>query len=389
MHERTMRSIARWLFVLCCAMPTVLTCLAIIATATPTYSRIQINHIRQELSLRTGLGFEIKDLDRISPSESILHGVKLVDPETNATIGTIRVVQFLRDDHETIIRLSQPELLANHLNRLWMCLHDRFLAVPEQTDSPWRITASDVTLRSGGQSLTLRDVAGWLQPSDDGVAAVLQGLPANATPGGEAISLQIERHRSGGLPQTSWSLQTNGRDISLAPLSGYLTELQALGADATYRGQMVVSEMPATHGTRWHRHRRWSIDLSGSTLSDIDLSKLGEQLPHRISGLATLRLDGCRLEDGALVDAFGTLHSANGQFSSSLIRGLQSHLQMRAPENLASSMPYDQMALRFEFYASQLRVDGICDRQRGYETLPASTVATVAGRELIRSSDVL
>ncbi|MEM8913778.1 MAG: hypothetical protein AAGC97_18610 [Planctomycetota bacterium] len=392
MHERTMRAFARWLFVLCCAAPTVLTLIAIGVMATPIYEHRRIALLQRALFTRTGMVFQIGSLESVSPTSIVLKDVQLSDPETSHPIATVRVVRYAWDDVELVIRLSQPELHDHALPRLWDLLHDRLLRGGMTTSHAIDLVANDLTIRSSTGSATLRDVAGWMRPTDDSITAVLQCFPAEQPPGGDAVTIEITRDRSGGQPQTIWSLNTGGLRVAVAPFADYEPSLRRLGDDATFQGNLMIRS--AKSSVPFPRvSPAWSLDLSGSRFDAINLSTLFDPLPHRLSGVGSVSLDRLRLEPDGIVDVIGTIEGFNGMTSASLLGRLASELQLLVPQLTGSErtpsadIPYDYFGARFELYASQLCIEGVCDRRRGFESLPPNTVMTVAGHPIVQSRD--
>lgn len=388
MHERTMRAVARWLFLSCCAVPTVVTLLVIVALSTPWAHRRAIQQVQRELGLRTGLSCRIGDFERISPSQWRLEDVELADAETGRLVARVRVVNWVRDDVETSIAMSQPEIQASHLDQLWQLLHGRFLCSPEYTDRPVRMTAADLSIIGGAGSMTLRDVAGWLQPSDQSISAVIRCVPAGPQRSDEAVEIQIRRDRGGRVPETAWALQTGSLRLPLAPLSDYFPMLDALGPDATFHGSATFRQDHAAIAGNVARvgDHHWTVDLSGSRLESLDLNRLSENLPHRLSGRGEVILDRFSIQAGHLVDAVGTVHAVAGQISPSLVQALEEQFFLRSWQPITHDTAYDLIAARFEVYASQLRIEGICGSVRGFEAMPAATLIAAAGRELLTST---
>ena len=109
MHERIQRTIARLLFVFCCAVPTLFTCLCILVTWTPWYHQHALQNLEAEFSLATGLSIEIEDFEKTTPSGFCLLGVTIREPETTHEIARIRKIEHITEAGEVTILLQQPD----------------------------------------------------------------------------------------------------------------------------------------------------------------------------------------------------------------------------------------------------------------------------------------
>ncbi|MFG0266192.1 MAG: hypothetical protein ACF8AM_13755, partial [Rhodopirellula sp. JB055] len=234
MHERTMRAVARGLFVACCAVPTCVTVLIILVTWSPWYHRRCIRATEATLALQTGLDVRIGSLERISPTTWQLGDVQLRDNETKQSIGRIRIVSCEQEDDRTIVRLSQPEVRAESLDDVWRLVHDRFLCRPERTLHPIRLAADDLTIQSAQSQITVRDLDGRILPGEKEVSAVLYCMLAGERPDIEPMEIEIKRRRDEGQPRTSVALRTGELNAPLAWLAGYHPAFDKLGDEATF-----------------------------------------------------------------------------------------------------------------------------------------------------------
>lgn len=389
MHERTTRAIARWLFVVCCALPTTLTSVAIVVTWTPWYEAKVREQLQRELALQTGLHVKIGRFERSNPQTWRLYDVHLADGETMQTIATVRSVCWVNESPTTVIRLSQPEIRVESLDRIANLVHDRFLRRPEQTQCAVRIAADDLTLRGSSVSQTIRDLDAHLTPDGPRVSISVRCIPAEDDLHVEGLNAQITRDRSTSPPTTAWSLQTGPIALNVATLGDYLpfSFLKRFGEDATFTG--LVSGHRRDGPSEGFGPPPWAIDLTGS-FDQIDLGRLTEELPHRVTGRASLSLDRCRLDrtdtEGG-INVSGELRCSAGWMSASLLPRLAEDLGCELTAVTATDFSYDALAVRFDLYAAQLRVEGICRTQPGQAWLPAGVVVSAAGRPVVVSVD--
>ncbi len=377
MHERTQRAVARLLFVFCCAVPTCLSVLFIALTCTPWYGDYLRRAMERELSRKIGVTVEIDTLEYPAPRMTRLSGVRLLEPETGAEVGRVRMVTWVRGDTVNGIRLSQPELQSAQLAYVWRIIHDRFLCQPEMTTRLFRMVAGDLTIHSRSGSMTLRKVNTWLRPVDQQIEAMIQCVPA-AQPNDAAVQISVVRDRSGRLASTDWTLHSGDIALPCSALADYLPAMRNLGADATFTGTL-----------RWKVDAAgWSLDLGGSRFDDVELSELLHNVPHRLTGRASVRLERCQIDPGSAVDVSGTLLASGGFIGQSLLRSAQSQLgfDISLPEvGGARDLPYDRIALRFDLFGPQLTLAGICHQQRGMEYLEPGVVVAALGQGIAQS----
>jgi hypothetical protein len=383
MHERTQRAVARLMFVFCCALPTAATCLAILLTWTPWYHRWSLAAIEAEWSDQTGLVVAIEDFRREAPSTIQLSGVRLSSPETGREVVSVRRVTLAWRDGEFVLVMRHPELQSAELGNAWRAVHDRFLCRPDQTAAPVQLLASDFTIHSRTGPLTLRDVNGFVTPQ---ARATLANLTCVAASSAEAtpIKINLRRDRRGPQPTTNWTFETGGTPLPCSALAECFPMMKSLGPDAMFRG-LIAYQQPAG--------RKATLDLSTSRFEQVELSRLFEKLPYKLSGVAELHLDRCLIEvDGPAVDVTGTFRATDGLVGDALIESSRTHLGFALPEASASAaatrdLAYDQIALHFKLHGESLELTGVCHQETAYRGFPRGTVLCGGGQPLVRSSE--
>ncbi|EMI57256.1 hypothetical protein [Rhodopirellula sallentina] len=378
MHERTTRAIARWLFVGCCAVPTFLTMFAILVTWTPWYHNRARRALAEHVSLLTGLHVEIGDFERADPTTWQLSDVRLADPETLRPVATVRTVRWISQSDSTVIRLSQPEIRVETLDQAATMIHHRFLCRPDQTRVPVRIAADDVTLRGQSTAQTLQDFDAYLETREDVVWATVRCIPAGQRPDSEGVQIEVTRDRSASPPMTSWSVQTGELRMPLAVMSDYYPFLERLGADATFDGTVSASRQDGMASVPW------SVSLAGH-FRDVDLGQLTQDLPHRVTGRGEISVDRCQLDRDGSVNVAGQLIANEGWMSSSILPRLAEDLGCELTTPIQDDFAFDALALRFDLYAAQLRVEGICRGLPGREWLPSDVVVSAGGQPIVLS----
>jgi len=377
MHERTRRAVARLLFVLCCAMPTLVTMFVVMVTFTPWFGTYRRERLERELSQRLGLLVEIGKVEYPAPATVRLTNVRLLEPETKAKVADVYLVTWVTTDDKTAVRLSQPELQSSMLPFAWRAIHERFLCQPDLTAVPVRMAADDLTIHSRTGSTTLRDVDTWLRPVESGVEAMIQCVPADRSDSA-AVHISVVRNRADALPSTDWTMNTGDVPLNCSAIADYFPSMKKLGPDATFQGTM-----------RWRLHdNRWSIDLGSSLFANVDLGELTQGMSHRLTGNSSIRLERCQIEPGQELDVSGTLTGGAGFVSQSLLTALRRELQFEinpAIEADIRDVVYESLAVRFDFFGSGMTLVGICNKQRGFERLPQDIVFASNGVPLLAS----
>jgi len=377
MHERTKRAVARLLFVLCCALPTMFTALAVAITFTPWFGDYRRVRIQNELSLRIGLAVEVGKVEYPAPATVRLSDVRLLEPETHAEVAKVRVVTWVLGDDKTAVVLSQPEFHSAKLPLAWRAIHDRFFCQPDLTALPIRMAANDVTIHSRTGSMSLPDFDTWLRPVSTGVDGVNQIVPADRSESAN-IHISVKRDRSGDVPFTECTMMTGDVPMNCSALADCLPSLKRLGADATFTGMM-----------RWRvQAEEWSIDLGAARFANVELGELSLGLRHRITGNAVIDLERCQIRPGKSLDLSGTLIGDSGFVSPSLLAALKQELKFDINPTIAADsrdQSYDHLAIRFDFFGSDMTLSGICNKNAGLERLPPGIVLANGGVALLAS----
>lgn len=396
MHERTSRAVARLLFVLLCAVPTAATTGTIVVTWTPWYHRRCLAELEASLYRETGLRVEVDDFERLTPTQIRLQGVRLVEPEMGREVARVRLLWWVTEGERTVIRMSQPEVQASELTHVWRLMHDRFLCRPEVLRGDTRFSASDLTVHGRGGALTLRDFDAWIRPLAEAVEVHAQCVPAGGRhllaggrmPGlpaggrlsaerpdeGEPIRIDLVRDRSGDSPWTRCRIRSGQTPLPCPVLAEYLPWFGRLGPDATFSGSLI-----------WQLTRdAWNVDLGGARFRRVDLGHLTESIPHRVTGEAEIRFQRCLWKPGEVVDVSGEILASRGYISRSMLTAARQHLGFETAElsDSAGDTPYDELAVHFDFFGSDLELQGTCNRLSGYNHLPPGSALCVGGRPL-------
>lgn len=364
MHERTERAIARLLFVFCCAIPTCIVLALILVSWTPWHHQRKLQALVSQLSIDTGMDVQIEDFQQVSPSKQILHNVRLIEPETKQEVAWVRQIHWLQESDRVGVVLHQPKLHSAQLGHAWSLIHDRFLCRPDRTGVLIELSANDLTIESETGSQTLRDVDAEIKPLPDSVRATVKCLPAGSEIGALPIEIWVTRDRGNSVPKTRWDLDTGQTALPCSALAGYFDVLKRLGPNAKFSGKL---------GWDIDRNGDWAIHFGGSRFSEIELSRLFQDLPDRFTGTADLDLERCSFVPREKLNMSGALQAREGYMSRKMMRSLQQELDFAVRTKSIEPQPgdihYSLLALRFSLTDSVLRLTGNCGEFVGFEDM--------------------
>lgn len=381
MHERTQRLLCQMVFVFACALPTAGTIAAVMLRKSSWFHDWQCTKLEQQLTDRFGLSFEIGKLEVLAPQALQLESVRVIDPETEAEVASVRLIQWYENEGRAVVRLSQPAVASQHLAKAWHLMHDRFLCRPQLAKTPVRLVANDFTIHSSTGGLTLVEFKALMQPHDYANETVAQFKIAGRqmqTP----VAVSITRDRSRIEPETIWKFHTGGTALPCSVLADYIPWLQSFGATANFNGSI-----------RWRLLRDgWIVDLSDSEFSNIEISRIFDHLEHKVTGNASVWLSQCRIEHGLITEMMGALSIDHGQIGQSLLQAANAHLGMRTLVPVQrTTLPFDQLRLSFAFDNRGWQFAGACgnealrnmgSNQQTRIRLPAGCLATIQGKPL-------
>ncbi|MCD0458460.1 hypothetical protein [Roseiconus lacunae] len=356
MHERTQRAVARLLFVFCCAVPTFLVASTILVTWTPWFTQRQRERIEYELGRETGLLVHIDAMDQVAPGKYVLRQVRVDDPETNATIADVRVIDFHRGEHQIGMLLHQVTLRSSGLGRAWSLLHGRLLSSPSKTTLPIKVEACDVSIVSSSGSLPFNHLSATITPESDGVRLVAAARD-RMDPNQPSLRAEIHRDRSGDRPTSRVVLSTDGTALPCSAVAEYLPVAGMLGSEALWSGTMKCEET----------ENGWTLDLGGCSLTNLQLVDLTRTLRYRVVGSANLHLTRCKISPGGWVSAVGEIDATDLGLPQRVLLAMRNQLGWQIdPQVLASrdGIECKLAAVHFEIVDETTTLTGICHRHR-------------------------
>jgi hypothetical protein len=146
-------------------------------------------------------------------------------------------------------------------------------------------------------------------------------------------------------------LSTGGTPLPCSLIGSYWPAALRLGSASTFDGRITATRDAG----------RWMLELSGR-LSDVDLERLLEPYPHKLSGTAEISLENAIVTNGQLQAAAGRIVGGPGVISRSLIHAAQQHLGVEPSRQTmlgrASRIEYRQLNLAFKIDQAGLSLRG-------------------------------
>ena len=375
MHERTSRAVARLLFVFCCAVPTSFMMMLILATWTPWYHDHCLSSLEQKLALHTEMIFEIGDFERPTPTSLRLFRVRVLNPETGVEVATARQVEWDEKEGWAGVLLRQPKLQSSQIREAWTLFHEKFMRGPAHSLGEVTLVAKELTIESSTGSRTIESIHASVGPVDESVEMLVRCWLANGGETEESFALKVVRDRSGVQPLTRWELDSGETHLPCSVVADFMPGIRLLGPDATFHGRAVWSDAPTGP----------SMDLGGSVFDSVDLSRMTESMPHRITGQATLKSRHLRFIDGKLQALEGELVAEKGRLDATLLPVLADQFGFWIePMVLASpgrDVLYDLVGLSVSLSGDEMQLEGTCRANLPdvYSNMPPGVVACFSG----------
>ena len=373
LHEKTIRSICRLVFVACCAVPTLMTIVILLWRATPYHRERQIRRVETAIRDATGLNVGAGDVSFPTPSRIAIDSLELRDVETEQEVARCRKADIMLDDTQFVVELQQPELQSAQMQSAWRLLHDRLLRRPEHLRTMVRLVASDLTLHDPVTPMTMRNVDAWVGLEADDVVAGIQAVPASA-PSMSPILMTIRRQRDGGQTKTLVTFNSGDHALPLSAYRAWLPEtLGELGDTATIRGTVrcLVQE------------RGVLLDLGGCTIDGIQVDRLLTGTAHRMSGWATVMLDRGIVQPGGRLDLTGRVRIRGGAIGGSMMQQLSEHLAVEIPEvSEDQRIAFDWLCCQFKIDQHATVIEGVCRHELGDASMPPEVLMASAGQPL-------
>ncbi len=316
----------------------------------PWYRQSIERRFVEQIERATGLSCVVESLDVDRGGAGTARNVALRDPETGELAATIRLLRIRRGGAgEVSVDADGLEIVSRSRHR-WLT---RVKLAVWQSGRAEKLTSVSVRCRQivwKGKS----DHRSWRQAEfvwrrEDG-EVVVRGK-AEPSADGAGIGWRIVRRAK---PPARWSVKIDAAEpgVRLAGWGEWLGGADLLGRGAVFQGTW-----------EWEgdeEHRAWEVR---GRLGNVDLNRVvTESFPHKLSGLAMVRLERLRVLDGQVVELAGVMSSREGMVSRGLLEGGRRWLGWSI-ESGAGELPrqirYDQLSVGFGVRGGRLRLWGI------------------------------
>jgi hypothetical protein len=342
--------LGRWLFLGLCIAPTV----AILAWGFVQNRPGYKESWEKCLSRRVRLTVDLQRVSHPRPGTTVLHNVRISDPETKSRIARIRVIETYRDDDATVLMFSQPLVEGDQVGALWRLAHREITNAVDAPSGTVEVVASELTCDLGDTAVTLTDVVGQIEANTAARIAAFDFRIAGQQMT-EPAQVRLVRMQQGGEPLTRVEFHTGGNELPCSLLAPYTGWDEHVGADCRFCGSY------SGHRTR----EGWAAEVAGR-LSRVSLDRfVGDMFPHKLSSEANIDLQNVRFVDSRLRSAEGSMSTGPGVVSRTLIHavadtGVADEAQALGglPDAL---IPFEQLAFSFRVDDNGLSILGACD----------------------------
>jgi hypothetical protein len=312
LHDNTRIMLCRAAFVALCVVPTcgVLTwCVAVRGSG---YRAAHERAIHDALGWRV----QIEDVGLPKPGLTLYQDLEISDVENSQLLIQAPFLEVQAGDNETVLALPFPATVNGLRLDAILRSAERLLRACE-ANGRYTLSAQNVTLHLNGGDRTLVNCTGMLER--DGKRTRLSmsfGLAdKQASAASHAkIEMTIADANDAASP-CSVSFKTGGTPLPCILIGSYWPAALRLGTAATFDGRITATRSAG----------RWNTELAGK-LHHVDLSRLMESFPHKLTGSAEIQIDHAEIVDGRIEQAAGKLVAGPGIVSRSLLHAAQQHL---------------------------------------------------------------
>ena len=330
LHESTQRGLCRLAFILFGLLPLICGLVFSALEFVPAYQRWRTSKWEDWLSTQLGIHVELAVLENRAPDRWVLHGVRLLHPESGATLGRVPQVEVLSRGKRWSILLHEPELERRQLTTTWKMVHDWFLCRPQRYSQAAAIGANHLIIRGPNASDEFTNIVVRMQPEENELALDIQfRMSPTLQPSGTSTAqlvakkepaslLKIRRNHAENRLMTNLQLQT-ATPLPCELFHGLLPSTANLGEQATFTGLLD-----------WQmRSAQWQLQFTDVSLQQVDFGNVGRWLGNKLSGQGMIYIHQASISNNHLESAVATIAATGpGSISSDLLAGVGRHLDI-------------------------------------------------------------
>jgi hypothetical protein len=357
-HETTSRGLCQLGFLAFAVLP-LLICLTFCSLQfIPAYQRLRAGWWEQWLAAKLGVDVSVVAFEAQAPEKFALHGVRLSNPETGASIGRVALVEVQRVGGQWGLRLNHPVLEERQVPQAWDIVHDWFLCRPQQYTQAARISMHELKIHSPDGDQELKDISIKLIPSSkallvamgfqwsDGRPQTSTSLSATNEPQSQLI---IKRYHDVELPKTELQLRTGATPLPCMLAKGLIPHIERMGSEARFDGVLNLET----------RGEHWSGRITNGCFSSVDLGQLTWNSGTSITGTGRMTVEHAAFHDRGLELARGRIEVENGQIPSPLLVAACKHLEIGLRSmNTVSHYAFDRLGFFVDLRYSSINLAG-------------------------------
>lgn len=321
------RWICRCAFLLLCVFPTA----ALLYLILHPFSA---RDWEQLIEAKLGLPVTIGAVDHPGPWQTILYDVTVLDSAEAVLVKADRVDLDCGGDWG--IEVAEPiRLTVGALEELVAAVR-RHRGAATRRDLRIALGRTEIAQVEGPRVLEAQAVELQLQSDRGGMrgkAFLKTSTPSESEQRGIAIEY---RQAAAGETGSGWfRMETQGEDLPCWILTGFLPELETLGAQASFFGRLTAGpdpKLPSEPIAQCEGHFR-NCDLAG-------LSGLAFEL----SGTATVAVRECHLRDGRIENLRAEFRCQNGTLGPRFFELVERRLGIASPGRIVSPVRYSEFA---------------------------------------------
>lgn len=366
LYDGTRRRICLVAFLLFCLLPTTL----VLAWGLVRRTSWHVTAEADRLSSICGLKVSFSGIRYVRPGQAVYEGVVLADPETGGRVlqcpqleATWTSSPGAKASSQLTLTVTvwQAEVFLDPLVGQVERLVERLLIRRPDTEAAVQLTAREVLLQTADGSQALADVQGKTEfESGMSMAEFRFRWGANQ---GNPMLVRVLRNRQAVPPATGFEFDTADASLPCSVLAVAFPGLEQAGPRSQFRGYCWANETPDG----------WAGEIQNVQLTDVDWeSLLGDRFPHRLSGLAQIKVTSARFRHGRIEEMNGEITAGPGMVSGSLIQAATERLGMSAapPQEAAPiARRYERLASLFYLDSRGLWLRGRCDTAGGQAIL--------------------
>lgn len=377
MHDRTRRIICRVLFLGLALLPT----LAVFGWAMSYHWPGARGRLESDLCRQLGLQVSVEEVTYPQPGVTVYQGLKLFDAEFGTPMADIDQLQVVSGAEGLTLLAEQVNVTEFGGPLFWEWIQENLRVVNPQV---WQFHAEHIRVTSGGKSHPLADFRVRNNPAIGGSSAIVLFRSRNGNDAAEDVQIKLARQRQSNPPTTAWELRTGASELPVSLLRIVMPPIVKFGADARYRGTLMVSSADApTHSLK---ESVWGCDFNG-VMDQVNLGTLcGEVLPGSLEGTARIEIEHAQVRNGRLNSASALLTAGTGRISGLLVlaaaAGLELETKAPATEQFGASMQtFERLGLAIGINSRGVVLRGVCENSE-----PGTIVGTLNG-PLLRTQE--